>query len=98
MALDLINEVIVIRGYDRMDVPEAPVVLGDGVQSSNVGDNFWDEFEDRVKWGGEEYNHDTSNWQKHDQVAPTTISDIVVINQVYYLLNTALILFLFYVT
>ena len=30
----------------------------DGVWSNFVDDDFWDNFAERIEWGGEEYEHD----------------------------------------
>ena len=48
-TLDLINEAINIRAGDRTDVTDAAAAGEHGVQSNNVGDNFWDDFAERIE-------------------------------------------------
>ena len=48
-TLDLIDEAVNIRAGDRTDVTDAAAAGEHGVQSNNVGDNFWDDFAERIE-------------------------------------------------
>ena len=51
-ALDLINEAIGIRSSDRTDATDAAAIIERGVQSNDLGDEFWDGFKERIELAG----------------------------------------------
>ena len=60
-ALDLLNEAIGIRGDDRMDLTDAAPAV--------ELEDFWDDFEERIEWGGQNMTMITSQRQQHNLVS-----------------------------
>ena len=56
-ALDACRTALAPVALNACQTALAPVALEDGTQSNVIGDNFWDDSEERINWGGAEYEH-----------------------------------------